>query len=125
MSRDPYMSYRLAWERRWREAAQRRQERTRMARRMAESCTRLLVDRFGAQRVYLFGSLVSGGRPHNRSDIDLAVEGLASGGVYWRALAELWRCLPPGIQLDLVPIEDADPELVERILKEGELLHEE
>jgi len=123
MSCDPYITYRLAWERRRREAEQSRRERIRVARQTAEICSRLLVDRFGARKVYLFGSLASGRMPHERSDIDLAVEGLAPGGVYWRALAELWKCLPPGIQLDLVPIEDAEPGLAERIFKEGELLH--
>lgn len=123
MDPEPYLLYREAWQRRWREADKKRQERIHLARQASETCARLLVERHGARRVYLFGSLVGSRTIHDRSDIDLAVEGLGPGRAYWRALAQLWACLPPGIELDLVPLEDADPELVEQILKEGELLY--
>ena len=43
------------------------------------------------RRVYFFGSLARGHRLHKGSDIDLAVEGLAPGRVYWRALSQLWE----------------------------------
>ena len=43
----------------------------------AEACRRLLKERFGARRVILFGSLAGQGPWHGRSDIDLAVQGLA------------------------------------------------
>ncbi len=120
---DPYLPYRRAWQRRWRAAERERQERTHLAVQAAEACARLLVERYGARRVYLFGSLATGRAGHACSDIDLAAEGLGRGRVYWRALAQLWARLPPGIELDLVPLEDADPELAERILKEGKRLH--
>lgn len=124
MDSEPYFRYREAWQRRWREADKKQEERVQVARQVSETCARLLVEHHGARRVYLFGSLVGSRSIHERSDIDLAVEGLGPGRAYWRALTELWACLPPGIELDLVPLEDADPELVERILKEGELLYD-
>jgi predicted nucleotidyltransferase len=123
MDSDPYLPYREAWQRRWREADRMRQERIHLARQVSKTCARLLVERYGARRVYLFGSLAGSRAMHDRSDIDLAVEGLGPGRAYWRALAQLWAWLPAGIELDLVPLEDADPELVEQILKEGELLY--
>ncbi len=43
------------------------------------------------RRVYLFDSLAREYRLHGGSDIDLAVEGLAPGRVYWRALSHLWE----------------------------------
>ena len=47
----------------------------------------LLVRRYGARRVYLFGSLAGTGSVvfHPASDIDLAVEGLPGKG-FWQAL---------------------------------------
>lgn len=118
-----YAEYRRAWQRRWREAREQDRKRTEKLREVALVCARLLVDRFGAERVYLFGSLARGHRLHKRSDIDLAVEGLAPGRVYWRALSQLWELLLPGVDLDLVPLEDAHPELVDLIHREGELLY--
>lgn len=123
MQPDPYIPYRRAWQRRWQEADKKRQTQIQLARQAAEACARLLVERYGARRVYLFGSLAGSRTIHDRSDIDLAVEGLGPGRVYWRALAQLWTCLPSGIKLDLVPLEDAEPELVEQILTEGKLLY--
>jgi len=123
MDSDSFLRYRKAWQRRWQEADKKREERIYLARQASEACARLLAERYGARRVYLFGSLVGSRSIHDRSDIDLAVEGLGPGRAYWRALAQLWASLPPGIELDLVPLEDADPELVERILTEGELLY--
>jgi predicted nucleotidyltransferase len=69
-------------------------------------------------KVYLFGSLLEESLVHRRSDIDLAVEGL-DGGLYFKALRELWTLLPEGVGLDLVPLEDALPELAERVRREG------
>jgi len=121
---DRYARYRRAWQRRWREAEERQQEHIRQMREVAHKCARLLVEQYGARRVYLFGSLVSSRQLHERSDIDLAVEGLGPGRVYWRALSQLWRLLPPGVELDLVPLEDAYPELAEYIRQEGELIYD-
>jgi predicted nucleotidyltransferase len=83
----------------------------------AQTCAELLKRRFGARRVILFGSLIGQGPWHDRSDIDLAVEGLAPTD-YFRALSACWELLPQGIHLDLVPLEDARPELRARILGE-------
>jgi hypothetical protein len=58
---------------------------------------------------------LSGESPwHARSDIDLAVEGLAHED-YVPALSALWELLPEGVDLDLITLEDAPPSLVARI----------
>lgn len=99
-----------------REAEQRRAQE---ARRRLPAVVRELVERFGARRVVLFGSLLSG-RLHERSDIDIAVEGLAPER-YWEAL---WRCSEAlGHDVDLVPIEGASPALRETVEVDGEVLH--
>ncbi|MGB9775517.1 MAG: nucleotidyltransferase family protein [Anaerolineae bacterium] len=86
----------------------------------AQACAELLRTRFGARRVVIFGSLVGEGPWHDRSDIDLAVEGLA-GEDFFAAYSACCDLLPPGLELDLVPLEDAYPEMRARILGEVEM----
>jgi predicted nucleotidyltransferase len=86
----------------------------------AEACIRLLKERFGARRVILFGSTAGQGSWHERSDIDLAVEGLADGD-FFPAYSACLDLLPRGLELDLVPLEDAYPEMRARILGEVEI----
>lgn len=86
----------------------------------AEACIRLLKERFGARRVILFGSLAGQGAWHGRSDIDLAVEGLAEGD-FFPAYSACRDLLPRGLELDLVPLERAYPEMRARILGEVEM----
>lgn len=75
----------------------------------------LLVERFGARRVVLFGSLASG-NVTDRSDVDLAVEGLQPDG-YFTALADLTGLFDSPV--DLVEIERAPASLLARLQLEG------
>jgi len=76
----------------------------------AEACRRLLKERFGARRVILFGSLAGQGPWHGRSDIDLAVEGLAPDE-FFAAYSACRDLLPPGLELDLLSLESVYPEM--------------
>lgn len=109
----------------WRERLARRQSgqqmRVQHLREVARACAQRLVQDFGARKVYLFGSLLEGGLAHDRSDIDLAVEGL-EGKLYFKVLRDVWRLLPAGVELDLVLLEQAWPGLAERVRTEGVLL---
>lgn len=75
-----------------------------------------LVSRFGAKRVFLFGSLTRDDF-NKRSDIDLAAEGIAPSDFY-RAVAfasgvsKVWK-------VDLVDMGDCSESLLQYILKEG------
>lgn len=71
--------------------------------------------RFGAQNVWLFGSLATGD-VWAGSDVDLAVRGLAVVEQF-AALAAVERVL--GAPADLLLLEEAPPSLVERVLAEG------
>lgn len=88
----------------------------------AQKCAQWLAEKYAVRAVYLFGSVAWPERFHADSDIDLAVEGLADEK-YFRALAELWRLLPSGRELNLVPLEAAFPELAERVRGEGVVLY--
>nr|HID14120.1 nucleotidyltransferase domain-containing protein [Anaerolineae bacterium] len=98
------------------------EERRKRALEVAEACTQLLKQRFGARRVLLFGSLAGEGEWHERSDIDLAVEGLTPAD-FFPAYSACRDLLPRDLDLDLdlVPLEDAYPEMRARILGEVEM----
>jgi predicted nucleotidyltransferase len=103
----------------WRERCAARQARAeqRAARLLAllPRARDLLVERYGASRVTLFGSLATG-EYRECSDVDLAVEGLAVLD-YFPALSDLMELL--GGPVDLVCREQAPPSLAERITEEG------
>ena len=85
-------------------------------RRERERRARVLVDRYGARRVVLVGSLARGDFGLG-SDIDLAAEGLPAES-FFAAGAEL-EALAGGIGVDLVPIESATAAFRARVAEEG------
>ncbi|MBC7250675.1 MAG: nucleotidyltransferase domain-containing protein [Anaerolineae bacterium] len=77
----------------------------------------LLKSRFGARRVFLFGSLAHQAWFASDSDVDLAVEGLR-GRDYWEA----WRAVEEIIgdrEVDLIEIESASNSLRHAIERYG------
>ncbi len=75
----------------------------------------------GVRRIWLFGSAAKGRPLDWRSDLDFAVEGMASTDRY-RAWAELDERM--SVPVDLVLLEVANPLLRGEILKWGRLLYE-
>lgn len=90
----------------------------------AEACARLLRERYGARRVIPFGSVRGDAPWHADSDLDLAVEGLPPEQFFdaWGALRAL---LPPGLEVDLVSLEETYPEMRARILGEVDMPNDE
>jgi len=81
----------------------------------------VLAEVYGAQKVYLFGSLASEDAPFTAaSDIDLGVEGLPDTRFY-EALGDL--LLRSTFLVDLKPLEDASDQLKSCILEKGILLY--
>jgi predicted nucleotidyltransferase len=87
---------------------------------LAFACAKYLEVHYHVKRLFIIGSLV-GGKIHDRSDIDLVVEGLQPE-LYMSALTELYDLLPQGTELNLIPYEDAFESLKEKASKEGELI---
>jgi predicted nucleotidyltransferase len=96
----------------------RAQKRAQRLKGLLPEARRVLVEVHGARRVRLFGSLANGDY-NGRSDVDLAVEGLASDE-YFEALAELMELFDAPV--DLVQLESARPSLRDRIAAEGLVL---
>ena len=85
---------------------------------MADVLPRLaavLVRDFGITRVVVFGS-VARADVNARSDIDIAVLGLAPAA-YFTALAALANVT--SFDIDLIPLEEASPEILRSIEAEG------
>ena len=114
-------SYIAGWRERWREQQRTDARAARRARRIAERLARLLRDRYGARRVILVGSLARG-EFGSGSDIDFAAEGIADED-FFRAGAEI-EAAAGGLQVDLVPLESANPAFLAHVAAEGIVLHD-
>ena len=89
--------------------------------RIAKKCADILKDKYKVRRIILIGSLVKG-IVHEKSDIDLVVEGLEPS-LYIKALTDLWDNLPAGVELNLISFEDAFESLKENAINEGEYIY--
>jgi uncharacterized protein len=87
---------------------------------VARAGAALLKAEFGVERVVVFGSLTVSGLFHHRSDVDLAVWGVAPDE-YFRAVGQL-QALDADVSIDLVEFETASPRLQKKIEHEGMLL---
>lgn len=83
--------------------------------------TESLVKRYHVSRIILLGSLADKERFGFHSDIDLCVEGL-SDSFYFKAVGEL-LLEADEFDIDIIPLEDATPEMKESI-KKGIVLYE-
>ena len=99
-----------------RRAEQRRQQqltRYHRGREVAKTAARLLKDTWSANKVVLFGSMLTPEKVHGRSDIDLAVWGLPAAD-YLKALSALLD-IDPDFSIDLIEAEHASPHLLAAI----------
>jgi predicted nucleotidyltransferase len=87
---------------------------------VARTAAGLLKEKYGAQRVMLFGSLARNDSFHLRSDVDLVVWGLDEK-LYYRVVSRLLD-LDPTIKVDLIMAEEAPPALLKALEREGVLL---
>lgn len=86
------------------------EERRAVALAFAQDAAALLKTAYGAEQVVLFGSLARQDIFDERSDVDLAVQGLDEQ-IYYRALARLMN-MQPDIDIDLIRMEEAQPNLL-------------
>jgi predicted nucleotidyltransferase len=109
--------YRETAQRRLTSFERKRQQRVAKAWALARKAADLLRERFAAQRVAVFGSLIHPEYFHGRSDVDLAVWGLDEGD-YLRAVAVVTG-LDEEIFIDLIAVEEAPESLCNLIKAEG------
>jgi len=76
-----------------------------------------LKSNYSVRKVLLFGSLVNGDYFHDRSDIDIAVEGLPEN-CYYQAVGELMDLIHD-FSIDVVDLNACNPGLIKRIIQES------
>ena len=111
-----YEKYITAWRARKEKEVLETKKLARRAIWLAEKCADTLHQDFGAERIFLFGSLAEGYFRKN-SDIDLIVEGL-DDRYYFKALCKVHE-VSEGFEVDLIPFEDY--EYKEDVFKQGVL----
>lgn len=121
-ARNKYKEYLIFWRDRLQKERKTSEQQREVLRRIALECAQILGVKYKVSKVYLIGSLVRKDVFHKNSDIDLVVEGLKTP-FYLPALTDIWRKLPYGVEMDLIPLEDAFDEIKERVVSEGELLY--
>lgn len=95
----------------------RRRQRLEHGQKVARQAAALLQQRFHVKNVIIFGSLLRPEHFGERSDVDLAVQGLAEQD-FLAAVAAV-TSLDPEISVDLVAVEQASPTLRQHIEQEG------
>ena len=75
------------------------------------------------ERIYLFGSRARGDAGP-RSDIDLAIACPQATPIIWADICEAIDGADTLLKIDAIRLEEASPELAQRILAEGRLLYE-
>lgn len=88
---------------------------------LSKKIAKMLKEKYKVKRIFLIGSLVKG-YVHDRSDIDLVVEGLLPE-FYIDALVDANDICQRVVEINLIPFEDAFESLKEKTLREGELLY--
>ena len=91
-------------------------ERRQQALAIADKCMQVLKEDFEAEKVILFGSLRGDAPWHEKSDLDLAVEGLSEQG-FWDAYGALEKLMPDWLLFDLIPLAKTPDYLRDRILQ--------
>ena len=84
---------------------------------LARKAATLLKSEFGAEKVFVFGSLLHESSFTLWSDIDLSASGIAAGK-YYAAVAAV-SDLSSSTKIDLVDMESCRPSLRDTILMEG------
>ena len=118
---DAYSSYIEGWQKRLRQERKALDQAAQKAQEQAQVCAKALVEKYGAEHVYLIGSLARGNGFHPRSDIDLVVTGIAPER-YFAVLADIAE--RASREVDLILLESATPALLKCVDNEGVLLYE-
>ena len=84
---------------------------------LARKAAKLLKSEFGAEKVFVFGSLLHKSSFTLWSDIDLSASGIAADK-YYAAVAAV-SDLSSSTKIDLIDLESCRPSLRDTILKEG------
>lgn len=125
MAERDYYVYKLAWHKRFERERQKRLHLKMQSQHAARKAAKFLAEHFRVRKVYVFGSVL---REDDffceRSDLDLAVEGLTTGR-YIEMLVSLENEVECPVMINVVQMETCKESLKTKILQEGKLLYAE
>jgi len=101
--------------------SEKRNQRLLRAQAVLRKLTKILINKYSADRIILIGSLADAQHFGFHSDIDLCVEGLENS-LYFKAVGELLLA-GDEFDVDLIPFENITPEMKEKVQK-GKILYE-
>lgn len=110
-------SYRKTAEINWQKSEKARKNRLKKAWKLVHLARVLLKEKFGATKIIIFGSILNENCFTQWSDVDIAVEGIASIDTF-QAIGMV-RELSDEIELNLVDINACSMSLKQHILQEG------
>jgi uncharacterized protein len=117
IAREQLAIYRETAQQNWQNSQIERQKRREKAWQLARLAANLLREKFGANRVIVFGSLLDRDRFTLWSDVDIAAWGILPQDTF-QAMGEV-RELDDSIEMNLVDTGACQPSLLEQILREG------
>jgi len=88
----------------------------------ARAIIALLIAKYRPERIYQWGSLLDRRRFWERSDIDIAVEGILKPSEFFALFGEADQLT--SLPVDLVALEKIEPEFAETIRTQGRLVYE-
>jgi predicted nucleotidyltransferase len=104
------------------ERMQRCEQRRVEADRDARAIIDMITEKYRPRRIFQWGSLVHTNRFNERSDIDIAIEGITDAQTWFALVGDAMQLTR--LPLDIVQIEKIEPEFAEAIINGGKLVHE-
>lgn len=83
----------------------------------------MIIEKYHPKRIYQWGSLIDGNHFTERSDIDIAIEGITSAEQFFAILGEAEKLTK--FPIDLVQIESIHALHAESIRRKGKIVYEE
>jgi predicted nucleotidyltransferase len=84
---------------------------------------KMIIEKYHPKRIYQWGSLIDGRHFTERSDIDIAIEGITSAEQFFAILGEAEKLT--NFPIDLVQMESVHALHAESIRRKGKIVYEE
>ncbi|MCU0646163.1 MAG: nucleotidyltransferase domain-containing protein, partial [bacterium] len=87
-----------------------------------EKIIKFIIEKYNPKRIYQWGSLLHRENFTDRSDIDIALEGITSAEQMFELYGDIMKMTQ--FSIDLIQIEKIEPEFAELIKMKGKIVYE-
>lgn len=109
---------REAWKKRSSQKEMELEKRRSEALNLSKIAARQIIEKYGVQKVILYGSLAWSQHFDHLSDIDLCLVGFSLENNFWRMFSEVEEIVMP-FPVSIVLLEEAQKSLADKICKKG------